>query len=161
MKVKIIITIILLTFVAAGVGYLIVEQESRSGDSEESKETVVWSSGAQHRVLAYYFHGDKRCRTCLAIEEYTREAIEEGFPEQLESGVLELRIVNVDESEHEHFIEDYRLTTKSVVLADYRNGVEERWKNLNMVWEYVNDRETFLDYVKRETEIYLEGSTDE
>lgn len=157
---RIIITVVLLAFVAVGFGYLIL-QESGSGSGEGSPEITAWSNEAEHKVVAYYFHGDKRCRTCLAIEEYTREAIEDGFPKQLESGALELRIVNVDETEHEHFIEDYRLATKSVVLADYRNGVEERWKNLNLVWEYVNDRETFLDYVRRETEMYLEELSDE
>ena len=69
--------------------------------------------------------------------------------------------MNVDEPKHGHFIGDYRLTTRSVVLSDYRSGVEERWKNLNLVWEYVKDRETFLGYVRRETEDYLGELSDE
>ena len=160
MNPRIIITVLLVAFLAVSVGYLVVN-ESRSGGGGESPETVVWSSGERNKVVAYYFHGEKRCRTCLSIEEFTREAIEDGFPNELESGELELRIVNVEKPEHEHFIEDYELTTKSVVLADYRGGVEKRWKNLNLVWEYVGDREVFLDYVRKETRIYLEGSPDE
>lgn len=160
MNSKIIITVILLAFLTVSVGYLIVH-ESRPGGGEESGGTIAGSGDAGHKVVAYYFHGDKRCRTCLAIEEYTREAIEEGFPELLETGELELHVVNVDRKENEHFIEDYRLATRSVVLSDFRNGVEERWKNLNLVWEYVGDREAFLDYVRRETEGYLEGYPDE
>ena len=160
MKARSIITIVLLVFVVASVAYL-VAHELRSKGGDMSPDTAVTGDETPHRVIAYYFHGDKRCRTCLAIEAYTREAIEEGFPRQLESGELELRILNVDEPEHEHFIEDYKLTTKSVILSDYRNGVEARWKNLNLVWEYVNDRETFLGYVRRETEGYLEESSHE
>jgi hypothetical protein len=181
MNTRAVITIILLVFVVASVAYLIAHEsrsgeqdaapdgtvmdlvvnESRSGDREAASDAAVTGDGTPHKVIAYYFHGDKRCRTCLSIEAYTREAIEEGFPQQLESGELELRIVNVDEPANQHFIDDYRLTTKSVIIADYRSGVEEHWKNLNLVWEYVNDKETFLDYVRRETEDFLGGSADE
>ena len=160
MKTKTVITIILLVFVAASVAYLIID-ETRDAKTEAAGETVESAGGAEHKVVAYYFHGDKRCRTCLSIEAYTKEAIEQGFSGELETGQLELRIVNVDEPENEHFIEDYGLTTKSVILAVYRGGVQERWKNLDMIWEYVGDREIFVDYVTRETEEFLGGTLHE
>jgi hypothetical protein len=116
---------------------------------------AVKATPPAHKVVAYYFHGTRRCRKCLAIEAYTKEAIEKGFPSQLGSGVLEFRAVNVDEPENGHFIGDYELTTKSVVLSDLREGAEERWKNLDLVWEYVGDKEVFIDYIRRETEDYL------
>ena len=156
---RMIVTIALLAFVAAAFGYIIL-QEAGSEGGGETGETRVWSGEAQPKVVAYYFHGDKRCRTCLSIEAYTKEAIESGFPEQLASGDLELRIVNVDKPENEHFIEDYQLTTKSVILADYRGG-GQRWKNLDMIWEYVSDKEVFLDYIRGETEAFLGETTDE
>jgi len=156
MNSRTIITIVLVAFIAVSVAYLIAH-ESRSGDREAATGAAVEET--QHRVIVYYFHGDKRCRTCLSIEAYTREAIEEGFPRQLELGELELHVVNVDEPEHGHFIEDYKLTTRSVVLSDYRSGAEERWKNLNLVWEYVRDKEAFIDYIRSETEDYLGESS--
>ncbi len=164
MNTRTIITVILAAFVVASVVYLVAHE---SGDvrpvADGNPGTVddPVAAGITDGVIAYYFHGDKRCRTCLAIEAYTREAIEKGFTEQIESGELELRIVNVDEPENEHFIEDYSLTTKSVILAEYRGGVEQRWKNLGMIWEYVGDKEVFLDYIRRETEEFLGGPSNE
>jgi hypothetical protein len=160
MKTRTIITIILLVFVAASVAYLVID-EMRKGETEAADESASTADGTEHKVVAYYFHGDKRCRTCLSIEAYTREAIERGFPEELESGELELRIVNVDEPENGHFVQDYGLTTKSVILADFRGGAEERWKNLDMIWEYVRDKEVFVDYVRGETEEFLGGTPHE
>ena len=151
----------------------VVKEASAGGPSgagargEESTPAGEPSAGsgnaeaAEHSVIAYYFHGTKRCRRCMAIEAYTKEAIELGFPRQLESGVLEFLAVNVDEPENGHFINDYELMTKSVILSDRRRGAEERWKNLNLVWEYVGDKEVFLDYVRRETEDYLEELANE
>ena len=158
MKAKHIITAILLVFVAVSIVYLILN-ELRPGGGEPAADAAV--DGSAGAVVVYYFHGDKRCRTCISIEAYTREAIEEGFLEQLESGELELRIVNVDDPENGHFIQDYGLTTKSVILADVRGGAEGRWKNLDMIWEYVGDKKTFLDYVQRETAEFLGGATHE
>jgi hypothetical protein len=170
MKTRTIITIIFLVFVAASVGYLILNEtrgvEQRAADDPAAVDNPPAAeglaavdnpaeAGTADIVIVYYFHGDKRCRTCLSIEAYTKESIESSFPEQLESGELELRIVNVDEPENEHFIHDYGLTTKSVILADYRGGAQERWKNLGMIWEYVRDKETFIGYVRRETEEFL------
>ena len=154
MNARSIITIVLVAFVVVSVVYLITH-ESRSGDRDAAPDAAVIEDETEHKVIAYYFHGDKRCRTCFMIETFTGEAIKEGFPRQLESGKLELRIVNVDEPGNGHFIGNYKLTTKSVIIAEYRDGVEERWKNLNLVWEYVNDKESFLDYIRRETEGYL------
>ena len=160
MKTKTIITFILLAFVVASVAYLVID-EMRSEKTDAASETVESAGGAEHRVIVYYFHGDKRCRTCLSIEAYTKQAIEQGFSEELESGELELRIVNVDEPGNGHFIEDYDLSTKSVILAEFRGGARERWENLDMIWEYVNDEKTFVDYVRRETEEFLGGTSHE
>jgi hypothetical protein len=135
--------------------------EGVAGSQGEASAGAGNTNLPEHAVIAYYFRGTKRCRKCLAIEAYTKEAIEQGFPTQLESGVLEFRAVNVDERENGHYIGDYELTTKSVILSDRRGGAEERWKNLKLVWEYVGDKEIFIDYVRRETEDYLEELANE
>ena len=52
---------------------------------------------ASPRIIAYYFHGTARCMTCRKLEAYSEAALLSGFAEELESGVLEFRTVNVDE----------------------------------------------------------------
>lgn len=123
-----------------------------SGESgRESGESGRKSGESGRTVIAYYFLTTKRCPTCRKIEAYTTEAIETAFARQLESGRLEFHVVNVDEPENSHYIDDYQLTTKSVVLADYRGGEQTRWKNLDRVWQYVGDKQTFMDYIEDET----------
>ncbi|HDP95991.1 MAG TPA: hypothetical protein ENN40_11630 [Candidatus Aminicenantes bacterium] len=69
------------------------------------------------KTVVYYFHGNSRCRTCLTIEKYTRQAVNNGFADELEKGEMELRAVNVDLKENRHFIQDYQLFSRSVVLS--------------------------------------------
>ncbi len=60
-------------------------------------------------------------------------------------------MVNIDEPENKHFVEDFELVTKSLVLAEYQDGEVIRWENLKQVWQLVRDKERFLDYVRDST----------
>ena len=72
--------------------------------------------------VAYYFHGNVRCATCRKLEAYSEEAITKGFADELASGTLAWRVVNIDEPENKHFVQDFELVTKSLVLVEYRDG---------------------------------------
>jgi hypothetical protein len=102
------------------------------------------------KVIAYYFHGSFRCQTCHKLEAYAKEAIETNFKDELSSGRLEYKAVNVEEKRNEHYVGDYGLYTKSIVLSVVKDGKEEKWKNLDKIWEYVNDKDRYIGYVKRE-----------
>jgi len=123
-------------------------------------ETVCNFQGAScdsnNKVIAYYFHGTNRCATCLTIERYSREAIEKYFSQEIREGTLEFKPLNVDEPENCYYIQDYQLYTRSLVLALYKDDKQLKWKNLSEVWAYVKDKERFYQYVKDETERFLQ-----
>ncbi len=100
------------------------------------------------KVVVYYFHGDLRCPTCYRLEQYSKGAIEGNFKDALASGKLEFKVVNVEDKGNEHYTNDYRLYTKSLVLSLVRDGKETKWKNLDKIWEYVGNKQRFIDYVK-------------
>ncbi len=107
------------------------------------------------RVVAYYFHGTFRCDTCRTIEQYSHDAIQTYFAKELENGKLEFRPVNIEEPENRHFIHDYQLVTRSLVLSLVSDGKEMKWKNLADVWKLARDKERFFQYVKDEVETFL------
>ncbi len=109
------------------------------------------------KVIAYYFHGNVRCPTCYKLEKYSREAIEGNFKDELASGKLEFKVVNVEERDNEHFVNDYGLYTKSLVLSKVKNGKEAGWKNLDKIWELVGNKQVFIDYVTREIREFQKG----
>lgn len=108
-----------------------------------------------HKVIAYYFHTDTRCSTCMKIEAYSKEAIEKGFPEELKNGTLEMRVVNYERPENRHFIQDYKLVSKSLILVNMVNGKQTEWTNLKLVWQLTGRKDAFLNYVRKEVRNYL------
>jgi len=99
-------------------------------------------------VIAYYFHGTRRCPTCHKLEQYSKEALETNFKDELGSGKLEFKVVNVEDQGNEHYANDYQLYTKSLILSLVKDGQEIKWMNLDKIWELVRDKYKFLDYVK-------------
>ena len=162
---KPVVTGLLLAFVAVSVVYLIVKERRTQRASvntaehptaaQAPEENTLDTAAADHMLVVYYFHGNKRCYTCRTIEAYTEEAIKTGFPGELQSGRLVWRAVNVDDPENEHFVEDYALTTRTVVLVDVDRGNERKWTKLDLVWQLVRNKEAFVDYITENTNVYL------
>jgi hypothetical protein len=99
-------------------------------------------------VVAFYFHGTMRCPTCHKLEQYSKEAVEANFKKEIASGKLEFKEINIDDKGNEHYGSDYQLYTKSLILSLVKDGKEIKWKNMDKIWEYVRDKERFIDYVK-------------
>ena len=106
-------------------------------------------------VVAYYFHGSFRCPTCRNLEQYAKEAIENNFKKELAEGSLIFKAVNVEEKGNEHFVKQYELYTKSLVISLVKEGKEVKYKNLDKIWEYVRDKTKYMDYVKSEVNYFL------
>jgi len=106
-------------------------------------------------VTAYYFHGAFRCPTCHKLEEYAKEAIENNFKDALASGKLTFKIVNVESRGNKHYVADYQLYTKSLVLSLTKDGKEIRSKNLDKIWEYVRNKERYENYVRDEVTVFM------
>lgn len=117
---------------------------------------VTNASAHSPRFVAYYFHGNVRCATCRKLEAYSEEAITEGFAPQLAAGTLAWRVVNVDEPANKHFVQDFELVTRSLVLVEYRDDEVARFENLRLVWQLVGDKAGFLKYVRDSTGRFLE-----
>jgi hypothetical protein len=107
------------------------------------------------RVIVYYFHGTFRCSTCHKLEQYSQEAIEANFKDALASGKLEFKAVNLEDKGNEHYTNDYKLYTKSLILSLVKDGKQIKWINLEKVWEHVGNKQKFINYVKGEVANFL------
>ncbi len=110
-----------------------------------------------HKVVAMYFHGNIRCATCRKVEAYAKEAVEEGFAQQVRDGEVEFRPVNVEQPENRHYIQDYQLTNRSVVVVEEVGENVARWVRLDDVWSLVGNHEMYLVYVQDAVRAYVEN----
>ena len=123
--------------------------------NEDDRETTPVETTSETRVVAYYFHRTMRCPTCLSIEKQSREAVEAGYADELESGQLEWHAVNIEAPGSEHFEQDFELEASALILAEMVGDEVVRWKNLTDVWELVEDSLEFQVYVWTELGDFL------
>jgi thiol-disulfide isomerase/thioredoxin len=121
----------------------------------DSSKTELISKKSDHQLVVYYFMTTYRCPSCHYIEVTTRAALNENFSEQLKSGRMVFKMLNVEEPANEHFAKDYKLYTKSVVLSDLVDEKEKRWNNLEKVWQLIGNDQGFKDYIVKEVKAYL------
>lgn len=163
---KISFTALILVFVSISMAVFVVDafRPAASGKVSdalaiEKKATGPGLQGKQkrngHQVIAYYFHYKFRCPTCTRIEQLTQEAVTSGFQHEIKDGRLVLKIVNVDDKGNEHFMKDYGLQMQSVVIAETKDGLQLQWKNLDLIWDLVGDKQAFIKYIQDETHAYL------
>lgn len=183
MNIKSVGTVVLLAFVAASVGYLIVSEArvqpdesnastsptpastSPAAQSATSSENGVNPVAAEpetpaaptHQVIAYYFHSTQRCVTCLKIEKLAEAALRDEFATAFENGEFEWHAIDMEDAPNTHFAEEYQLVTSSLVLVDFRDGQQDKWINLEKVWDYVDDELQFEAYVTGNAREYLES----
>ena len=148
-----IITVALLVLVGASIVAFIARQAgvfpTGLGSAGSSPDTP------RHKIVAYYFHGNVRCPTCLNIEQYTDEALKTYFADEMADGKLEWRVINREVPPNEHFIQDYQLFSQALIIIDSIPGQKAEYKNLEAMWEYAHDKPAFLEWVRGEVDQYL------
>jgi hypothetical protein len=115
------------------------------------------SANSKAEFVVYYFHTNVRCASCQKIETYTGDTLKSDFSGDIGKGKIEWKVVNTDEPDNKHFVKDYQLYTKSVVIVEMKDGKPGRWKNLDKVWEYLGNKEQFSIYISNEIKQFMDG----
>ena len=156
---KRLMTVILLLFVAASIVFMVVKQikgAAATAPVAGTEQTAPAVPQQETVPTVYYFHGNQRCMTCNRIEQLTRQAVEEKYAKELAAGKLLFRPVNVDEPANEHFVKDFNLTLRSVVMAG--NG---KFEKFDSVWDLVREPGKFRSCIQDGVKRMLETSRDE
>lgn len=104
-------------------------------------------NSSQHTIVVTYFTSNARCKTCLKIEKLTHETIEKNFTKELASKAIVFQTINFDKPENKHYIKDYGLAFKTVVVSAHTNGKEVQWDKYDKVWSLVDTPEKFSAYL--------------
>jgi hypothetical protein len=144
-------SIVLFFLAVAALFVIFVHAEKGRADSPVASQPQTTDT----KVIAYYFHVTARCTTCRTIESYSREVIERKFVADIASDRLQYKLVNVQLPENRHFVKDYQLFTKSLVLVRFDKGRQVEYKVLNETWELAGDKSAMQRYVEREVRDYL------
>ncbi len=130
-------------------------EETANGKKETVSSTEKNAEGNYVKVV--YFHGKKRCATCMRIEKFSDEALKEYFNDELKNGKIVWESIDYDEKGNEHYLDDYNMFNQTLIVFRYKDGKPAEWKSCEKIWELNGDREQFINYVKDEVGKYLKG----
>jgi hypothetical protein len=69
------------------------------------------------------------------MEKLTEKALDENFSALLKKGNLIFKAVNIDQTGNQKFVQEYKLFTKSVVLVDFMEKRQLKWKRLDQKYK--------------------------
>jgi hypothetical protein len=98
-----------------------------------------------------------RCPTCYKLEGYAKSVVELDFADAIKKGQMEWKTVNVDDKGNEHYNDDYKLYSKSVIVSTVKDGKESSWKNLDKIWELVHEEGKYREYIRNEVKACFDG----
>lgn len=78
-------------------------------------------------VAVYYFHNTRRCATCKAVEEVTKSALKEYYPEMLESGTITFLSVNIEEEASKSIAKELNVSGQALLIV--KEGKKEDLTN--------------------------------
>jgi len=127
-------------------------QETNAAPAQIPDTTLLTRA---ERVVAYYFHGDRRCRTCLGIQATIEQTLNERFAAETADGSLVYREVNTDQEAGKPFIQQFQLSFSTLIVALEKDGKTLQWENCDKVWEYGHEAPRLMDYTAERIKTYL------
>ncbi len=93
------------------VSVLIISCGGSDKSKDESNENVVFG---ETKVEVYYFHGDRRCPNCNAIENVAKETVSELYKNNDD---VKFFAINFDKKENKEVAKKYDIRMSSLVIA--------------------------------------------
>ena len=108
------------------------------------------------KVQVFLFHATQRCPTCIRIGELAEATVKERFADQLKSGKIEFREVNIDLPENKALVEKFKATGSALYINSIKDGQDNIAED-TMVWQFASGYEIkFKDYFSNKLNTILE-----
>jgi hypothetical protein len=147
---------VLLSFVALSVA--VWTSQHWHSQWHTTPSAAGYASAPTDRLIVYCFHSTVRCPTCLHMESYAREALDDEFADAIRNRRIEFLAIDVERSENEHFRDDYQLVGPAVVLVRVRDGKTVKWDNLIEVARLLRNKSRCVEYIREQVRAAMEGS---
>jgi hypothetical protein len=101
-------------------------------------------------LAVYYFHSNKRCETCCAVESLAREVVNADFAPQLDREEIAWETLNFQKPSGKKLAEKFDVKDPVVVLAKIEDGEIASFTRLDKCMMLAGDKDAFKKYVREE-----------
>ena len=147
--------------IALGYGLFVRNKTAEAPDTFRPRDTLVPAvEGVEPDFAVYFFYNDVYCETCNKLEGFALEAVQSEFEDELKTGLLQWRSLDMTTPKNSHYVEEFGLFSKSIVLVAFESGKETRWENLEDIWDRIHDEGGYKEYINASLRAFM-GSADE
>lgn len=86
---------------------------SNSRSSDEGKQSSMQTANSSEKIQILYFHGDRRCPTCLGIADVSKKLYEQNYKE---NSLVSYSDINVDRDENKALAKKYQVSGSSLII---------------------------------------------
>lgn len=136
--------------------YLSFISDSNKDKTQEKPKTIAQEKSVQkpetkpaEKVQVFVFHSTQRCYSCITIGQFAKKTVEQKFPEEIKSGKIEFREINIDLPENKELAAKFKATGSSLYINSIVDGKDNIKQNMQ-VWRLVSNEQSFIDYLSDE-----------
>lgn len=78
----------------------------------------------------YYFHGQRRCPSCLAVEQATQDLLNSDFKKERDAGVLKFTVLNYEKPESQALVQKYAVWGSALLLVNKKGEMVDLTEKL-------------------------------
>jgi len=148
------IAIVSIIILGIAVGaFLTVSRNDNALTRRQSQTATMMDSGSgkteqsADKIQIYLFYPSHRCSTCIAIGEYAEKTVNESFSNELASGKIEFREINIDLPENQVLVEKFQASGSALYINSIVDGQDNIVEDVD-VWRLTGDEAGFKSYLK-------------
>ena len=103
-----------------------------------------------------YFHRPQRCAGCVYAETSTRYTLETYFAEELKSGKIIFKVINLADEANATTVEHYGAYTSSLFIKSKKDG-NANIEEVKEIWFFLGKDSEFVALVKSKIDRYFSG----
>jgi len=120
----------------------------------QATPTLQPSPDGANRVEVVYFHRSQRCYGCRWAEDAIRYTIETYFKDELASGELVFKVLDVQDKTNSAMVDKYGAFGSSLFINEVKDG-DDHIEGVTQIWFLLGNDEAFVSLVRSEIQKHL------
>jgi len=100
------------------------KSSGKTENTDKESETVSENYTADGKIEVIYFHNERRCATCEAVEEVTQKTLNELYPEKVKNSDITFQSINIEEDANTKIAEQYEITGQTLLILSGTTKVD-------------------------------------
>lgn len=107
-----------------------------------------------NKIQVFTFHETQRCVTCIAIGKLSNETINEYYQDELKTGKIEVREINIDLPENKELAEKFQASGSALKINAIYDG-QDHISEDTAVWRLTSNPIQYKSYLKNKIDTLL------